>query len=413
MIKQFEQNSYNIVPFDERADIYVINTCTVTNMSDKKSRQYIRRARKKNKNAIIIATGWYEQVAKDEIKKIEGIDIIIGNNEKNKIIEIIEEYRKNNLPIEQVSDIMKQTDFLDLGILTREDKTRAVIKIQDGCDKYCTYCIIPFARGRVRSRNEDSIIAEAKALVASGVKEIVITGIHIASYGKDLKDTNLCSLLIKLNKIEGLSRIRLGSLEPTILTNEFVNKIKNLKKLCNHFHLSLQSGCNETLKRMNRHYTVEEFKNVVERLRKAFPEVMLTTDIIVGFPGETEEEFKKTYYYLKNIKFYKMHVFPYSKREGTKASKMQKQISQVVKEQRSKKLIELSNENEKEYLKKYIGKNLDVLFEKKEGEFIKGHTSNYLEVKVENKQTKENEIKTVHIIKREKMELIGEIVTKL
>lgn len=413
MIKQFEQNSYNIVPFDERADIYVINTCTVTNMSDKKSRQYIRRARKKNKNAIIIATGCYVQVAKDEIKKIEGIDIIIGNNEKNKIIEIIEEYRKNNLPIEQVSDIMKQTDFLDLGILTREDKTRAVIKIQDGCDKYCTYCIIPFARGRVRSRNEDSIIAEAKALVASGVKEIVITGIHIASYGKDLKDTNLCSLLIKLNKIEGLSRIRLGSLEPTILTNEFVNKIKNLKKLCNHFHLSLQSGCNETLKRMNRHYTVEEFKNVVERLRKAFPEVMLTTDIIVGFPGETEEEFKKTYYYLKNIKFYKMHVFPYSKREGTKASKMQKQISQVVKEQRSKKLIELSNENEKEYLKKYIGKNLDVLFEKKEGEFIKGHTSNYLEVKVENKQTKENEIKTVHIIKREKMELIGEIVTKL
>lgn len=413
MIKQFEQNSYNIVPFDERADIYVINTCTVTNMSDKKSRQYIRRARKKNKNAIIIATGCYVQVAKDEIKKIEGIDIIIGNNEKNKIIEIIEEYRKNNLPIEQVSDIMKQTDFLDLGILTRKDKTRAVIKIQDGCDKYCTYCIIPFARGRVRSRNEDSIIAEAKALVASGVKEIVITGIHIASYGKDLKDTNLCSLLIKLNKIEGLSRIRLGSLEPTILTNEFVNKIKNLKKLCNHFHLSLQSGCNETLKRMNRHYTVEEFKNVVERLRKAFPEVMLTTDIIVGFPGETEEEFKKTYYYLKNIKFYKMHVFPYSKREGTKASKMQKQISQVVKEQRSKKLIELSNENEKEYLKKYIGKNLDVLFEKKEGEFIKGHTSNYLEVKVENKQTKENEIKTVHIIKREKMELIGEIVTKL
>ena len=413
MIKQFEQNSYNIVPFDERADIYVINTCTVTNMSDKKSRQYIRRARKKNKNAIIIATGCYVQVAKDEIKKIEGIDIIIGNNEKNKIIEIIEEYRKNNLPIEQVSDIMKQTDFLDLGILTREDKTRAVIKIQDGCDKYCTYCIIPYARGRVRSRNEDSIIAEAKALVASGVKEIVITGIHIASYGKDLKDTNLCSLLIKLNKIEGLSRIRLGSLEPTILTNEFVNKIKNLKKLCNHFHLSLQSGCNETLKRMNRHYTVEEFKNVVERLRKAFPEVMLTTDIIVGFPGETEEEFKKTYYYLKNIKFYKMHVFPYSKREGTKASKMQKQISQVVKEQRSKKLIELSNENEKEYLKKYIGKNLDVLFEKKEGEFIKGHTSNYLEVKVENKQTKENEIKTVHIIKREKMELIGEIVTKL
>ena len=413
MIKQFEQNSYNIVPFDERADIYVINTCTVTNMSDKKSRQYIRRARKKNKNAIIIATGCYVQVAKDEIKKIGDIDIIIGNNEKNKIIEIIEEYRKNNLPIEQVSDIMKQTDFLDLGILTREDKTRAVIKIQDGCDKYCTYCIIPFARGRVRSRNEDSIIAEAKALVASGVKEIVITGIHIASYGKDLKDTNLCSLLIKLNKIEGLSRIRLGSLEPTILTNEFVNKIKNLKKLCNHFHLSLQSGCNETLKRMNRHYTVEEFKNVVERLRKAFPEVMLTTDIIVGFPGETEEEFKKTYYYLKNIKFYKMHVFPYSKREGTKASKMQKQISQVVKEQRSKKLIELSNENEKEYLKKYIGKNLDVLFEKKEGEFIKGHTSNYLEVKVENKQTKENEIKTVHIIKREKMELIGEIVTKL
>lgn len=412
-MQQFKLNGYNIVSFDEKADIYVINTCTVTNMSDRKSRQTLRKAKQKNEKAIIVATGCYAQVAKDELEKIDEIDLCLGINEKNEIVKHVEDYIDNHKKISIISDVAKQKEYLDFGTVTEAEKTRAAIKIQDGCDRFCTYCIIPYARGRVRSRNIESIKQEIEALVKTGIKEIVLTGIHIASYGKDLKDNiTLCKLLIELNKIDGLKRIRLGSLEPTLLNKEFIEAIKGLDKLCTHFHLSLQSGCDETLKRMNRRYTTSEFREVASNIRKEFPEAVLTTDIIVGFPGETDEEFDITYNFLKEIKFYKMHVFPYSQRKGTKAAVMPDQINATIKENRSKRLIELSNKNEEEFLEKYIGKDVEVLFEQEEGNYIKGHTANYLEVLVDCNNAKENELKTIHITQRDGLKLLG-IVTKL
>ena len=293
------------------------------------------------------------------------------------------------------------------------DKTRAVIKVQDGCDRFCSYCIIPYARGRVRSRKLESVIEEVKELAKIGVKEIVVTGIHVASYGKDFKENvGLIDLLENLNRIEGVERIRLGSLEPTIINEEFLERLKSLEKICHHFHLSLQSACNETLKRMNRRYSIEEFKNVVNLLRKTYKDVILTTDIIVGFPGETDEEFSITYENLKEINFYKMHVFKYSKREGTKAAVMQNQVSPQIQEERSKKIIELSDFNENEYNKSQIGKEVKVLFEEKDRDFIKGHTNNYMLVKVAKADinTYHNVIKNVKIAKVDENELIGEFL---
>ena len=293
------------------------------------------------------------------------------------------------------------------------DKTRAVIKVQDGCDRFCSYCIIPYARGRVRSRKLESVIEEVKELAKIGVKEIVVTGIHVASYGKDFKENvGLIDLLENLNRIEGVERIRLGSLEPTIINEGFLERLKSLEKICHHFHLSLQSACNETLKRMNRRYSIEEFKNVVNFLRKTYKDVVLTTDIIVGFPGETDEEFSITYKNLKEINFYKMHVFKYSKREGTKAAVMQNQVSPQIQEERSKKIIELSDFNENEYNKSQIGKEVKVLFEEKDGDFIKGHTNNYMLVKVAKADINSyhNVIKNVKIAKVDENELIGEFL---
>ncbi len=293
------------------------------------------------------------------------------------------------------------------------DKTRAVIKVQDGCDRFCSYCIIPYARGRVRSRKLESVVEEVRKLAKKGVKEIVVTGIHVASYGKDFKENvGLIDLLENLNRIEGVERIRLGSLEPTIINEEFLERLKSLEKICHHFHLSLQSACNETLKRMNRRYSIEEFKNVVNLLRKTYKDVILTTDIIVGFPGETDEEFSITYENLKEINFYKMHVFKYSKREGTKAAVMQNQVSPQIQEERSKKIIELSDFNENEYNKSQIGKEVKVLFEEKDRDFIKGHTNNYMLVKVAKADinTYHNVIKNVKIAKVDKNELIGEFL---
>ena len=293
------------------------------------------------------------------------------------------------------------------------DKTRAVIKVQDGCDRFCSYCIIPYARGRVRSRKLESVEEEVKELAKKGVKEIVVTGIHVASYGKDFKENvGLIDLLENLNRIEGVERIRLGSLEPTIINEGFLERLKSLEKICHHFHLSLQSACNETLKRMNRRYSIEEFKNVVNFLRKTYKDVVLTTDIIVGFPGETDEEFSITYENLKEINFYKMHVFKYSKREGTKAAVMQNQVSPQIQEERSKKIIELSDFNENEYNKSQIGKEVKVLFEEKDRDFIKGHTNNYMLVKVAKADinTYHNVIKNVKIAKVDENELIGEFL---
>lgn len=410
MAEQFIDNNYEIVNFEEFADVYIINTCTVTNMSDRKSRQIIRRAKQINPNSILVATGCYAQTAKEELEKITDIDLIVGNTEKKDIVKIVEEYRDNkNRERVKMSDINKQKEFVDFGSVTYTEKTRAVIKVQDGCNNFCSYCIIPYAKGRVRSRKLESVVKEITEIAAKGIKEVVITGIHVASYGIDFdNNTRLIDLLEAIQKIDGIKRIRLGSLEPNIITEEFVNRLKKVTKMCDHFHLSLQSGCDETLKRMNRKYTAETFGKEVNLLRKTFPDVALTTDVIVGFPGETEEEFNETYKYLSKIRFTKLHVFKYSPRKGTVAAKMKNQIDSTVKEKRSHKLIELSNECEIEFLDRYVGKELKVLFEKQDGEYIKGHTTNYLVVKAKETEL-ENQIKDVKIVSRDNLELIGEM----
>ena len=379
MSQEFIKAGYEVVEFTDIADIYIVNTCTVTNVADRKSRQMLRRVKEINPEAVLVATGCYVQVGKEEIEKIEDIDLIIGNNEKKDIVEIIDNYCNERNAI--ITDVMHQKEYVEFGTTTYTEKTRAVVKIQDGCDRFCSYCIIPYARGRVRSRKLSNVVAEVEQIVDKGIQEIVITGIHIASYGKDFNfEITLIDLLEELNKVKGLKRIRLGSIEPTIITEEFVNRLAKLDKICDHFHLSLQSGCDETLKRMNRRYTCEEFENGTKLLRKAFPKAALTTDVIVGFPGETDEEFDKTYDFLKRIAFYKMHVFKYSQRKGTKAAVMPNQVDGTVKDERSKVLLKLSDENEEKYNSEYVGETVEVLFEEKDGEFYKGHTTNYIEV---------------------------------
>ena len=413
MIQKFIESGYEIVDFAQCADIYIVNTCTVTSISDKKSRQILRRAKSENNNSIVVAVGCYAQIAKKELEKIDEIDLILGTNEKNDIVFYIEKYiNDKNGKIENVSDIMKQKDYIDFGDVTFSDKTREVVKIEDGCDRFCSYCIIPYARGRVRSRDISSIINEIKKIANNGVKEIVLTGIHIASYGKDLKNgIGLIDVLEKINEIDGIERIRLGSIEPTIIDKNFVNRIIKLEKVCNHFHLSLQSACNETLKRMNRRYTIEEFCESIKLLRVGYRnDIALTTDVIVGFPGETELEFEETYNNLKKINFNKMHVFKYSPRIGTKAASMNNQIDPKTKEERSKKIIELSNNNEIKYIEQYIGKNVKVLFEKVESNMIWGHTTNYMKVAVNKDKDFENKICNVRIEKRQKDRLIGIVI---
>ena len=423
MIEQFIKKGYTIKEFNEKADIYIINTCTVTNMADRKSRQMLRRAKELNPNSIIVACGCYAQVAKEELEKIPEIDLIYGTNEKNKIADLVDSLgtshfassiplaskteNDNKIKETKVTDVMYQKEFLDFGVTDYTEKTRAVIKVQDGCDRFCSYCIIPYARGHIRSRKIQNVVEEIKTIAQKGIKEVIITGIHVASYGRDIKENiGLIDLLEEINKIDGIKRIRLGSLEPTLITEEFLERLTKLEKICDHFHLSLQSGCDETLKRMNRRYTTEEFKKCTELLRKAYPNVALTTDIIVGFPGETDEEFNKTYEFLKEINFYQMHIFKYSPRKGTKAAVMPNQIDGNIKEQRSAKLIELSHNNEIKYNEKEIGKELEVLWEEKEGEYIKGHTTNYKVVKIPYKPI-ENTISKAKIEKVENLELIG------
>ena len=405
MLQKFKENGYEIVDInDDISDVCVVNTCTVTNMSDRKSRHILRRVKVLNPNAIIVATGCYAQVYKKELEEMPEIDIVLGNEEKADIVHFVEQYQNEKKKIVQIQDINQEKEFEEMGEITYTEKTRAVIKVQDGCNQFCSYCIIPYARGRVRSRKIENVVKEIKKIAERGIKEVVITGIHLASYGKDFNDgTSLIDLLEEINKIDGICRIRLGSLEPKIINEKFMDRLIKLEKICHHFHLSLQSGSNKTLKRMNRKYTTEEFKNIVEILRKYYDDVILTTDIIVGFPGENEEEFEETYNFLKEIKFYKMHVFPYSPRKGTVAEKMPEQVDGNIKEKRSKKLIEMSEQNQKGYNKKLIGKEVEVLFEeeeKKDNEiFYKGHTSNYILVKYKTTENLENQIRKVKIKK--------------
>ena len=385
-VNQYETNGmaqklmdkYEVVEPEEKADIYIINTCSVTNMSDRKSRQMIRRAKEMNKDAFVIVVGCYAEVAKEEIEKIDEVDLVLGNHQKANIDKYIEAYFDGK----NIDDTAIENYFYDFGSITYTEKTRAVIKVQDGCNNFCTYCIIPYARGRICSRKPESVIDEITKIADEGIKEVVITGIQVSAYGKDFdNEYRLIDLLEEINKIDGIERIRLGSIEPLMITDEFCNRARKIEKLCHHFHLSLQSGCDKTLKEMNRKYTTDQFRDVVRRLRNLYDDVILTTDIIVGFPNETDEDFEKTYEFLKEIKFYKMHVFKYSPRKGTVATKMKNQIPAEIKDVRSKRLLQLSNENECDYLNEYIGKKVRVLMEEKDGDYIKGHTGNYIVVK--------------------------------
>lgn len=445
MEQQFMTYGYDLS--ESNADIYVINTCAVTNIAERKSRQMIRRAKELNPKAIIVVCGCYAQTAKEEIEKMPEVDIVIGVNEKTNIVKIVEEFLNEKHGLVQVGDVMHQNNYLDFGTTTYTELNRAVVKVQDGCDRFCSYCIIPYARGKVRSRNPESILREIAQIAQDGIKEVVITGIHLASFGKDFsmedakkyretfgynqnfkpfdpKDDlhtggfRLIELLEQINKVKGIERIRLGSLEPKLITEDFVKRLSKLEKICPHFHLSLQSGCDKTLKEMNRRYTIEEFENSANLLRRVYPEVALTTDIIVGFPNETDEDFKKTYEFLKKIKFYKMHIFKYSPKKGTVAIKMKNQVDGKIKEERSKKLIELSNKNQNEYNESYIGKTVKVLFEEYKNGYFKGHTANYIMVNAKGKKEDEenviDRILNVKILENDKkaIELLGEISDK-
>ena len=416
MAQKFIDAGYEVVDFNDVADVYIINTCTVTNMSDRKSRQFLRRAKELNPKALVVAVGCYVQVAREELEAMSEIDLCIGTNEKSNVLQIIKEAFDNvNHNVEDklassvnsntlIDNYNKMYEYDDFGIVTYTEKTRAVIKVQDGCDRFCSYCIIPYARGKIRSRKPESVINEVKQIAQKGYKEIVITGIHVASYGRDFENNyGLIDLLEDLNSIDGIERIRLGSIEPLWITDDVIARLAKLDKICHQFHLSLQSGCTETLNRMNRRYTAEQFEEIAFKLRNTFDDCILTTDIIVGFPGETDEEFNTTYEFLKRTKFYKTHVFKYSKRKGTKAAIMPNQVSGQLQEKRSKLLLELSDKNEAEYLDGMIGKTVKVLFEEEENGYYKGHTSNYIEVKARSDNDITNEIMNVRIIKRDQL----------
>lgn len=380
MAELFAEKGYEIVDFEDVADIYVINTCTVTNFGDKKSRQMIRRARRQNKNSIIVATGCYAQVAPQTVADIEGINIVIGTKDRGKVVEIVENYRAEKGVLNAVTDIKGEKEFERLKVSNLKDRTRAYIKIQEGCNRYCTYCIIPYARGPVRSRKPEDVIDEVKTLAKNGFKEVVLTGIHVASYGLDLENTTLADIIEQVHSVEGIERIRFSSMEPKAVDDEFVARMAKLPKVCEHYHLSLQSGSDTTLKKMNRRYTAEEYAAACERLRKAFPDVAITTDIIVGFPTETDENFNESYEFAEKVRLSKIHVFPYSPKTGTPAAKIRPQIAPDVKNERSHKMLELSTRLNKEFMSRYIGGNMEVLFERLEGDYYEGHTRNYIKV---------------------------------
>lgn len=392
-----EEAGYEIVPFTQKADVYVINTCSVTNMADRKSRQMLHKAKKNNPDSIVVAAGCYVQTSEKEVLNDLSVDIVIGNDRKHDLVRLLEEYSLDSVN-DTVDDINDgKHDFEELFIDQTKEHTRAFIKVQDGCNQFCSYCIIPYARGRVRSRRFENVIAEVERLAANGFKEVVLTGIHLSSYGVDFEGaTGLLELIQAVNAVKGIERIRLGSLEPKIVTEHFASKLSKLDKICPHFHLSLQSGCDATLKRMNRKYTTEEYERGCELLRKYFVHPAITTDVIVGFPGETEEEFEQTKAYLEHIHFYEMHIFKYSKRKGTRAAVMPDQIDEQIKAARSEKLIALGHDMSKEFRKFYIGKNEEALFEEKavigDKEYFVGYTKEYVKVAKKTDENLENQI---------------------
>lgn len=396
MLDMLSAAGADIVDFEEKADIYIVNTCSVTNIADKKSRQMIHRAKKRNPESIVIAAGCYVQSAKELLEQDESVDIVISNNKKKDITDIVNDYinvKKNeggDAPAdgekkEYFVDISKETEYEEMGGHVPVGHTRAYVKIQDGCNQFCSYCIIPYVRGRIRSRSEEAVIAEVTELAESGIKEVVLTGIHISSYGKDKNNEGaLIDLIDAISKIKGIKRIRLGSLEPGIITEDFVRRVSANKKVCPHFHLSLQSGCNTILKRMNRKYTREQYFEKCEMLREAYDAPALTTDVIVGFPGETDEEFEETVQYLTELNLYEMHIFKYSPRKGTVAAAMKDQVSPEVKNKRSDVLLELAERGKKAYEAKYEDAELEVLVEevlhREDGTYLRGHTERYMDI---------------------------------
>lgn len=412
MAELFTEKGYEVVDFEEYADVYLINTCTVTNLGDKKSRQIIRRAKRINPNSVVVATGCYAQVASEEVAKIEGINIVIGTKNRSEIVETVENYVAENGVVNNVSDIMGEKEFEPLQISRLTNRTRAYIKIQEGCNRYCTYCIIPYARGPIRSRKPEEVIEEVKKLAENGFKEVVLTGIHVTSYGLDLGNITLADIIEKVHSVNGIERIRFSSMEPLAIDDDFVARMAKLPKVCDHYHLSLQSGCNRTLKRMNRKYNAEQYAEACERLRNAFPNVAITTDIIVGFPDETEEDFKESLAFAKKMKLDKIHTFPYSPKKGTPAAKMKNQISGDVKSQRSKEMIALSDKMNIDFLNNNIGKTVPVLFEDMENGFWQGHTTNYIKVLVKSDENLNNKIVDVKLDKIHGVEIVEGTVVK-
>ncbi len=378
---------YDIVPFTEQADVYVVNTCSVTNMAERKSRQMLHRAKKLNPEAVVVATGCYVQVSEEEARADAAVDLVLGNNQKRQIVTALDAYFEGRAFDDVLADVEKE-QYEELEVSTVLEHTRAFVKVQDGCNQFCSYCIIPYARGRVRSRRMENVIAEIKRLAEAGIQEVVLTGIHLSSYGREIDgESHLIELIEAIHPIDGISRIRLGSLEPRIITEEFVGRLKKLHKVCPHFHLSLQSGCEETLKRMNRHYTPEEYYEKCKLLRAAFENPAITTDVIVGFPGETDEEFDKTRQFLEKVHFYEMHIFRYSRRKGTRADKMENQIPEEIKAQRSSILSSLESQMTKEFRTKWTGACVKVLLEERQEingvSYMVGHTPEYIKCAVE------------------------------
>ena len=406
----FQEKGYEIVGIDEEADVYVINTCTVTNFGDKKSRQLIRKVKRQNENAIVAVVGCYAQTAPQELMKVEGVNLVIGTKDRAQIVEMVENYKTENGVENHVSDIMKERVFEPLSIQKLANRTRAYLKIQDGCSQYCSYCIIPYARGPIRSRDPQDVLAEVKRLAENGFKEVVLTGIHVASYGKDRHDTSLLEILRQVHEVEGIERIRFSSIEPNVVTEEFAQALTELPKVCDHFHLSLQSGCDKTLKEMNRKYDTEKYRQAAATLRKYLPEVALTTDIIAGFPGETEEDFQASYDFAKEIGFAKIHAFPYSPKRGTPAAARKDQLLNAVKAERSHRLIELSDKMADDFIQAYVGKEVEVLYERAIGEGIyEGHTTNYIKVKGTSDKDLTNVICKTKTTKAENEELFGTV----
>lgn len=398
MLKIFNDAGYQEVDFKQIADVYVINTCTVTNTGDSKSRQMIRKAIRKNPQATICVVGCYSQIAPEEIEQIEGVGVVLGTQYRQNIVEYVNEYLKTGKMVVKVDNIMNLKKFEDLNI-DRFKNTRAFLKIQDGCNNFCTYCIIPYARGRVRSRSKDSVLNQASRLVANGYVEIVLTGIHTAGYGEDLEDYSFYDLLVDLVKIEGLKRLRISSIETSQISDEIIDLIGSNEIIVDHLHVPLQAGCDETLKRMNRKYTTNQYLEKINKIRSYLPNIAFTTDVIVGFPGETDEEFDKTYDFIKKVNYSELHVFPYSPRKNTPAAKMPNQVNDHIKHDRANRLLALSNELNRDFALKQIGKSLKVLFEKRDGDYLIGHASDYLKVKVKTDRDMIGEIVDIRIDK--------------